>query len=167
MVNDTCEGEFDWSGELVPVQGFGYMPSCVDREMGRRFQVSWYLYHGFVWISICIDKQMGWNIFKISARANGGPRSPSAHAWPFARPPIDTSGNFPANMSAESPLNTSPNPSEPLGNFSKYPPFPPKNRIVRGIGGSSMIFLVGLLIFWLLRSPCKISEPYNNLICEN
>jgi hypothetical protein len=29
-----------------------------------------------------------------------------------AHPPTDTSGNFPAHMSAESPLNTSPNPSE-------------------------------------------------------
>ena len=29
-----------------------------------------------------------------------------------ARPPIDTSGNFLVHMSAESPLNTSPNPSE-------------------------------------------------------
>jgi hypothetical protein len=29
-----------------------------------------------------------------------------------ARPPIDTSGNFPAHMSAESPLNISPNLSE-------------------------------------------------------
>jgi hypothetical protein len=77
---------------------------------------------------------------KISARADGGPRSPPAHAWPFFRPPIDTSGNFPAHVSAESPSSTSPNPSkvisevlEPLDNFSKYPPFPPKNRIVRGV----------------------------------
>ena len=29
-----------------------------------------------------------------------------------ACPPIDTSGNFPSHVSAESPLNTSPNPSE-------------------------------------------------------
>ena len=29
-----------------------------------------------------------------------------------ACPPIDTSGNFQAHVSAESPLNTSPNPSE-------------------------------------------------------
>ena len=34
----------------------------------------------------------------------------SAHARPSARPPIDTSGNFPAHMSAESPWNISPNP---------------------------------------------------------
>ena len=35
----------------------------------------------------------------ISAHADGGPRSPSAHAWRSARPPIDTSGNFSAHMS--------------------------------------------------------------------
>ena len=34
----------------------------------------------------------------------------SAHARPSARLPIDTSGNFPAHMSAESPSNISPNP---------------------------------------------------------
>ena len=51
------------------------------------------------------------------------------------------------HVSAESPSNTSPNPSEvisevlePLDNFSKYPPFPPKNRIVRGVGGVPEFF---------------------------
>jgi hypothetical protein len=39
------------------------------------------------------------NTWKISARADGGPRSPSAHAWRSARPPIDTSGNFSAHVS--------------------------------------------------------------------
>ena len=59
------------------------------------------------------------------------------------RPPINTSGNFPVHVSAESPLNISPNlseviseVSEPYDNFSKYPPFPPKYVIVRGVGGS-------------------------------
>ena len=36
----------------------------------------------------------------------------SAHARPSARPPIDMSGNVPAHLSAESPSNFSPNPSE-------------------------------------------------------
>ena len=57
--------------------------------------------------------------YQISARADGGPRSPSAHAWRFARPPIDTSGNFPEHMSAESPLNTSPNPSKVISEVSE------------------------------------------------
>jgi hypothetical protein len=39
---------------------------------------------------------------KISTRSYGCPHSPAAHAWPFAHPPIDTSGNFPADVSAES-----------------------------------------------------------------
>ena len=42
-----------------------------------------------------------------------------------ARPPIDMSGNFPAHVSAESPSNTSPNPSEVISevlvNFSNTP----------------------------------------------
>ena len=42
---------------------------------------------------------LGTASWKISARADGGPRSPSAHAWRSARPPIDTSGNFSAHMS--------------------------------------------------------------------
>ena len=45
----------------------------------------------------------------ISAHADGGPRSPSAHAGPFARPPISMSGNFLPHVSAESPSNISPN----------------------------------------------------------
>ena len=36
----------------------------------------------------------------------------SAHARPSAQPPINVSGNFPAHMSAESPLNIFPNTSE-------------------------------------------------------
>ena len=31
---------------------------------------------------------------------------------------------------------------EPLDNFSKYPPFPPKNRIVQGVGGVPNFFTV-------------------------
>ena len=60
-----------------------------------------------------------WNKFpslsptiEISARANGRPRSRLRMLDGSARPPIDTSGSFPAHVSAESPLNTSPNPSE-------------------------------------------------------
>ena len=36
----------------------------------------------------------------------------SAHAGPSAQPPIGTSVIFPARVSAESPSNISPNPSE-------------------------------------------------------
>ena len=43
----------------------------------------------------------------------------SAYARPSARPPIETSGNFPAHVSAESPSNISPNPSEVISKVSE------------------------------------------------
>ena len=61
----------------------------------------------------------GGNASRNSAYADGGPRSPSAHAGPFARPPISISGNFLAHVSAESPSNISPNPSEVISEVSE------------------------------------------------
>ena len=43
----------------------------------------------------------------------------SAHAGPSAQTPIDTSGNFPARVSAESPSNISHNPSEVISEVSE------------------------------------------------
>ena len=43
----------------------------------------------------------------------------SAHAIPSAQPPIDTSGKFPAHMSAESSSNISPNPFEVISEVSE------------------------------------------------
>ena len=43
----------------------------------------------------------------------------SAHARPLARPPIDTSANFQAHTSAESPSNISPNPSKEISEVSE------------------------------------------------
>ena len=43
----------------------------------------------------------------------------SAHARPSAQPPIDVSGIFPAHLSAESPSNISPNPSEVISEDSE------------------------------------------------
>ena len=43
----------------------------------------------------------------------------SAHAGPFARPPIDTNGNFPAHVSAESPSNIFPNCLELISKVSE------------------------------------------------
>ena len=51
-------------------------------------------------------------IAEMSASAFGGLANGSAHASPSAGPPIDTKGNFPVSVSAESPSNISPNPSE-------------------------------------------------------
>jgi hypothetical protein len=77
--------------------------------------------------------QLEWLFFWIPFAPIGVPISPSSHAWPFARPPIDRCEKCPVHMCVESPLNTSPNPSgvisyvlEPLDNFSKYPLFRPK-----------------------------------------
>ena len=43
----------------------------------------------------------------------------SVHARPSAQPPIDTSEKFPAHVSAESPSNISPNPSEVISKVSE------------------------------------------------
>ena len=43
----------------------------------------------------------------------------SAHAGPSAQPPIGTSGNFPARVSAELPSNISPNPSKFISEVSE------------------------------------------------
>ena len=52
----------------------------------------------------------------------------SAHARPSAQPPINTSRNFLAHMSAESPSNISPNPSEVIskGQLLKITPLTPQ-----------------------------------------
>ena len=70
--------------------------------------------------------------------------SGSAHARPSARPPIDTSGNFSAHMSAESPSNISPNTylkfQNPRTTFKNTPLCPPKYSIVQGGGGVPNFF---------------------------
>ena len=59
------------------------------------------------------------NQFKIPLEPMGVLAPGSAHARPSARPPIDTSGNFPEHMSAGSPSNISPNPSEVISEVSE------------------------------------------------
>ena len=54
-----------------------------------------------------------------SAHADGVLAPGSAHAGPSARPPINMSGNFPAHVSAESPSNISPNPTEVISEVSE------------------------------------------------
>ena len=82
-------------------------------------------------------------IAEMSDSAFGGLANGSAHARPSAGPPIDTKGNFPVSVSAESPSKISPNPSEvisevskPAGQLFKIPPFVlPKYSMVRGVVG--------------------------------
>ena len=57
------------------------------------------------------------NIFPLAPMGVLAPRS--VHTRPSARPPIDTSGNFPAHVSAESPSNISPNPLEVISEVSE------------------------------------------------
>ena len=59
-----------------------------------------------------------WEI-KIPLAPMGVLATGSAHARTSARTPIDTSGNFPAHLSAESPSNISPNPSEVISEVSE------------------------------------------------
>ena len=66
-----------------------------------------------------------------------------AHARPSAQPPIDTSGNFPAHMSAESPSNISPNPSEVISEVLKIPPLTPQIYDSTGDRSGPQIFVVG------------------------
>jgi hypothetical protein len=55
-----------------------------------------------------------------------------------------------------------------LGQLFKIPPFSAqKLHSAWGRGGLPNFFLVGILIFLLLRSPCKISKPYDNPFWEN
>jgi hypothetical protein len=75
----------------------------------------------------------------------------SEHARPSAQPPIDNSGNFPAPVSAEWP------------SAFKTVPFSGQNRVILGgRGGHPNFFFIGILLFLLLRSPCKNLEPYDN-----
>ena len=63
--------------------------------------------------------QMGTTILRISAGTEGGPRSRVCARYTLRSSPINTSGNFPAHMSAESSSNISPNPSEVISEVSE------------------------------------------------
>ena len=57
---------------------------------------------------------------EISASADGGPHTQALRTRdPPLGTPIDTSGTFPAHMSAESPSNISPNHSEVISEVSE------------------------------------------------
>ena len=89
--------------------------------------------------------------------------SGSAHARPSARPPINTSGNFPAHISAESPSTFKNLPQllrshirsfGTLGQLLKLPNFSALKCHSAGVGGVPECFLlIGILIFMLLWNP--------------
>jgi hypothetical protein len=64
-------------------------------------------------------------------------------------------------VNVSSNIFPTPQKSEP---FENTPICPPKYSIVRG---PDDFLLVGILIFLLLRSPCKIAKPYDNPSWEN
>ena len=81
-------------------------------------------FHDFVEILKLYDKMnentmLGCDLFQIPLARMGVLAPGSAHARPSAQPPINTSGNFPAHMSAESPSNISPNPLEVISEVSE------------------------------------------------
>ena len=49
-VKESQNQPYDWSGELVPNQGFGFHTNCVNEEMKKRFQVNVLNYKS---VSIC------------------------------------------------------------------------------------------------------------------
>ena len=72
----------------------------------------------------------------------------SAHARPSARPP-----------STRAEIRS----FRILGQLLKLPPLSAQKCHSAGIGGGPQFLLfIGILIFLLLRNPCKISEPYDN-----
>ena len=80
----------------------------------------------------------------------------SAHAGHSAQPPIGTSRNFPAHVSAESPSNISPKPLRSLyWIFLILANFLVKLGLIGGEMGSPNFFLIGIFQFVLLGSPCK------------
>jgi hypothetical protein len=56
----------------------------------------------------------------------------------------------------------------PLGQLFKIPPFSAQKPNSKGEGGTfQKYFFSGILRFLLLRSACKIPEPYNKPFWEN
>ena len=40
--------------------------------------------------------------------------------------------------------------------------FTPQYVIVRGVEGGGLVFFIGMLIYWLVRRPCKNLKSYDN-----
>ena len=62
--------------------------------------------------------------------------------------------------SPPNPQKSYPKFQNPWTTFEEKKPCPPKSVIVRGRGyGGPDLFFIGILLFLLVRSPCKISKP--------
>ena len=99
----------------------------------------------------------------------------SAHAGPSAQPPIGTSGNFLAHVSAESPSNASPNLSEVISEVSElydkpfldifdFSQFSGQNRVNwGGSGAPRFFFLLESSSLCYLGAHAKICNPMLSL----
>jgi hypothetical protein len=72
-----------------------------------------------LFLDIFIDHAHVVNVNQFPLTPMGVLAPGSAHARPSAQPPIDVSGYFSAHVSAESPSNISPNPSEVISEVSE------------------------------------------------
>ena len=90
----------------------------------------------------------------------------SVHAGPSAQPPINTSGNFPARVSAELPSNISPNPLEvisevselynkPFLDFLSLANFPVKIGLIGGKVGVPQFFFDWNLTIYVTWEPTQ------------
>ena len=92
-----------------------------------------------------------------------------AHARRYARPSIDMSGNFLAHLVCRVNFKHLPQPLRryiwsdgTIRQFFKIPTLSAqKCHSAGGRVGPRIFCLIGILIFLLLRSPCKISESYD------
>jgi hypothetical protein len=96
------------------------MPSIIERNMTKRIVLKTGLSQPL------IGKKFMQLVTQWSGMRHRIPLTPMgvvapgyAHARPSAQPPIDVSGTFPAHVSAESPSNMSPNPSEVIYKVSE------------------------------------------------
>ena len=81
--------------------------------------ILWVAYWPLATLTVKLKKIMWWEVYKFPLAPMGVLAPGSEHARPSTQPPIDTSGNFSADVSAESPSNISPNPSEVISEVSE------------------------------------------------
>ena len=93
----------------------------------------------------------------------------SANARPSCSPPIDTRRNFPAHVyrvtfkNLPQPLRSHIRSFGTLGQLLNLPPLSPQIcGSAGGRGGPRLFWLIGILIFLLLMSPCKNLKAYDN-----
>ena len=100
------------------------------------------------------------NSNKISADADVGPRSRVCARQTLRSAPINTSGNFPGYMSAESPSNIFPNPQK------SYPKFRNPRTIFDSAVGILLFLLEAHENFWNPTTFLNL-PPFSPKICHS